>query len=103
MATTQKEERTLEECANTIIDYLLWDDENWEHLVETSEAAGECDGDAFMKEWEDRANPSSPFHNHIAVTTLLLREKLFGEKVEEFIYQYANEYEYTFAADEDEE
>ena len=94
--TTQLQSKT-----QALVSYLLWDDENWKHLVQSSPAADALDGDAFVSEWENRNDPSSPFHNHIATDALLLYEEVFGEKALDFVVLQAKEEGFAFASEED--
>lgn len=92
----------LKTTTQTVVSHLLWDEDNWKHLLESSPAANEWDGDAFLQEWEMRDKPSSPFNNHIVTDALLLYEQVFGETATSFIHQQAREQGFLFSNDIDE-
>ena len=93
----------LQSKTQAVVSYLLWDSENWKDLLQTSPAAYAADGDAFVGEWENRNDPSSPFHNHIATDALLLYEEVFGETALDFVVLQAKDQGFAFANEEEED
>jgi hypothetical protein len=91
----------LHETTQAVVSYILWDEGNWKDLLQTSLAAYSGDGDAFMKEWAERDNSTSPFNGHIVTDALFLYEQVFGDKAEDFVLMQARENGFSFVADED--
>ena len=91
----------LKQHTQAVVTHILWDDGNWKDLLQRSLAAYRGDGDAFMKEWQERESNSSPFFNHIVTEALFLYEQVFGDKAEDFVLLQARENGFSFVADEE--
>ena len=91
----------LQDNTQAVVTHILWDDGNWKDLLQRSLAAHSGNGDAFMKEWAERDNNTSPFYNHIVTNALYLYEQVFGDKAEDFVLLQARENGFSFVADEE--